>query len=128
MYFEHKKLEKKYEEQQKDLLKYRNHYKGRTTNKAPAPQDKKIKLSNIEFDEEKLRNLLTAQRKHDVYSDDGIESGEKFSESSDEEIVKKKKKTLTKKRTVAKTKTTKPAKKRRKNNKRNYKLYKQLIK
>ena len=120
MYFEHKKLEKKYEEQQKELLKYRNHYKGRTTNIAPAPQDKKIKLSNIEFDEEKLRNLLTAQRKH--------ESGEKFSESSDEEIVKKKKKTLTKKRTVAKTKTTKPAKKRRKNNKRNYKLYKQLIK
>ena len=91
MYFEHKKLEKKYEEQQKELLKYRNHYKGRTTNKAPAPQDKKIKLSNIELDEEKLRNLLTAQRKHDVYSDDGIESGEKFSESSDEEIVKRRK-------------------------------------
>ena len=32
-------------------------------NKAPAPQDRKIKLNIIEFDEEKLRNLLTVQRK-----------------------------------------------------------------
>ena len=92
---------------------------------------KKIKLNDIEFDEEKLRNLLyvTKNRKpkkkrycDDTYSDDGTESDDKFSEnndkSSDEEIVKKKKKTQARKGTVAKMLTTEPAtKKRRKNNK-----------
>ena len=64
LYLAPRKFEKKKknEEQQDELLKYRSHYKGRTTNKAPAPQDKKIKLSDIEFDKEKLRNLLTAQK------------------------------------------------------------------
>ena len=69
---------------------------GQTTNK--NPQDRKIKLSKIEFDEEKLRNLLsvTENRKpkkrcyyDDVYFDDDVESGDEFSEndnkSSDEE-------------------------------------------
>ena len=119
------------------MLKYRNHYKGRTKNKAPAPQNRKIKLSDIEFDEEKLRNLLAAQRKpkkrcyYGIYSDDGIESGDEISdsdsESSDEKIIKKKKKAKIRKRTVAKT-TTKPAvKKKEKTTKRNYRLYKRLI-
>ena len=138
MYLEHKNLKKKkkkkYEEQQKELLKYRNHYKGRTTNNAPAPQYKKIKLSDIKFCVKNLRNLLTAQKKpkkrcyYDLYSDNSIESGDEFSEndseSNNEEIVKKEKKTQTRKRTVAKT-TTKPAKKkRRKRTQRNYRLYK----
>ena len=85
------------------MLKYRNHYKGRTTRKAPAPaQDRTIKLSDINFDKEKLRNLLAVQRKpkkrccYDVNSDDGVESGDEFSnsdsENSDKEIVKKNKK------------------------------------
>ena len=119
------------------MLKYRNHYKGLTRNKAPAPRDRKIKLSDINFEEGKLRNLLATQRKpkkrryYDVYSDDGIESGDAFSDSdrenSDEEIVKKKKKAQTRKRTVAKT-TTKPAtKKEEKTTKINYRLYKKLI-
>ena len=54
LYLEHenlKKKKKKCREQQEELLKYRNHYIGsRTTNK--APQDRKMKLSNIKFDEE----------------------------------------------------------------------------
>ena len=62
MRLENLKKKTKNEEQQEELLKYRSHYKGRTTNKVPAPQDKKIKLSDIEFDKEKLRNLLTAQK------------------------------------------------------------------
>ena len=101
------------------MLKYRNHYKGRTTRKAPAPaQDRTIKLSDINFDKEKLRNLLAVQRKpkkrccYDVNSDDGVESGDEFSnsdsDSSDEEIVKKNKKAETRKERQRKT-TTKPA-------------------
>ena len=56
------------------------------------------------FDEEKLRNLVPAMQNRkpkkrryykDVFSDDGIESDDEFSESddesSDEKIVKKKK-------------------------------------
>ena len=108
------------------MLKYRNHYKSRTTNGAP-PQGRKIKLSDVEFDEEKLGSWLAAQRKskkrcyYNVYSDDGVEFSEEFSESNsdsgDEKIVKKENKTQTRKRTVART-TNKPvAKKRRKNNK-----------
>ena len=109
------------------MLRYRNHYKRRTTNKAPAPQVRKIKLSDINFDEEKLRDLLAVQRKpkkrryYDVYSDNDVESGDEFSdsdsESSDEEIVKKKKKAQTRKRTVAKTTNEPATKTRRKNNK-----------
>ena len=55
---------------------------GRTTNKTSASQDRKITVSDIEFNEGKLRNLLAAQRKpkkrryYDVYSDDGVECGE----------------------------------------------------
>ena len=82
---------KKYDEQQKELLKYRNCYRGSwTTNK--NSQDGKIKLSNIKFDEEKLRNLLSERQNRkprkkgyndDVYSDDGIETHDKFSENGD---------------------------------------------
>ena len=85
------------------MLKYRNHYRGgQTTNE--TPQDRKIKLSDIEFNEEKLKNLLsvTQNRKpkkrryySDVYSDDGIESDDKFSEiddeSNNEELSKRRK-------------------------------------
>ena len=58
----------------------------------------------------KNRNLLAEQRKqkrryHGVYSDDGVESGDKFSKSDNEEIFKKKTNAQTGKRTVAKTKT-----------------------
>ena len=58
----------------------------------------------------KNRNLLAEQRKqkrryHGVYSDDGVESGDKFSKSDNEEIFKKKTNAQTEKRTVAKTKT-----------------------
>ena len=80
------------------MIKYRNHYRGsRITNQ--TPQDRKIKLSNIEFNKEKLKNLLstTQNRKpkkrcyyDDVYSGDGFESDNESSEndgeSSDEEI------------------------------------------
>ena len=46
-------------EQQEELLKYKNHYRGaQTANKTPL--DTKIKLSVIDFDEENLRNLLSA--------------------------------------------------------------------
>ena len=123
------------------MLKYRNHYiVGRTTNK--SPQDRKIKLSDINFDEEKLRNLLSAmlnrkpnKRRYykNVCSDDGIKSNDEFSEDDDEssveEIVKKKKKTQARKRTVARmtTKTEPSTKKGKKTTKRNYRLYKQLI-
>ena len=123
------------------MLKYRNHYTGgRTTNK--TPQDRKIKLGDINFDEEKLRNLLSAMLNRkpnkrlyykNVCSDDGIESNDEFSEDDDEssveEIVKKKKKTQARKRTVARmTATTEPStKKVEKTTKRNYRLYKQLI-
>ena len=67
------------------MLKYRNHFNGWTTNKAPVPQDRKIK-----FHEETLRNLLAPQRKskqkryYDVYSDYRAESGDEFSENSSE--------------------------------------------
>ena len=50
LYLEHENLKKKkYVEQQEELLKYRNHYKGRTTSKAPAPaQDRTIyRYNNI---------------------------------------------------------------------------------
>ena len=47
------------------MLKYRNHYRGgQTTNK--TPQDRKIKLGDIEFDEEKLRNLLSSTQNRDA--------------------------------------------------------------
>ena len=81
------------------MLKYRNHYKSRTTTKASAPQDRKIEFSDINFDKEKLRKLLATQRKpknrryYHVYSDDGVESDDEFSGSSDKEIAKKKKNT-----------------------------------
>ena len=87
---------KKNEDQREELLKYRNHYRGgRATNK--TPQDRKIKLSDIEFDEEKLRNLLSATQNrkpkkkhfHDVHSDDGIESDDEFSESNHKSSNKK---------------------------------------
>ena len=85
------------------MLKYRNHYRsGQTTNK--TPQDRNIELSDIEFNEEKLENILsvTQNRKpkkkryyNDVYSDDGIEFDDKFSEiddeSSNEELSKRRK-------------------------------------
>ena len=114
---------------QEELIKYRNHHRGsRTTNK--TPQDRKINLSNIEFNEEKLINYLSVIQNRkpkkkryydDVYSDDDIKSEDKFSEnedeSSNEEIVKKKKKTQARKGTLARTTTTKPATKIRKNNK-----------
>ena len=128
LYLEHKNLKQKYEKQQNELLKYRNHYKGRTTNKASAPQDRKIKLIDIEFDKEKLRNLPAVQRRpkkrryYDVYSDDGVESGDDFSnsdsESYNEKIAKNNKKAQTRNRNVAKT-TIEPTtkKKRRRNNK-----------
>ena len=109
LHLEHKNLKKIYEQQQEELLKFGNHHKGQTRNNAPAPQDRKIKLSNIEVDKEKLRNLLAAQikpkkrRSCDVYSDNGVEFGDEFSTSSDEGIVKKKKKAQTRKRTVVKT-------------------------
>ena len=84
------------------MLKHGKHYKGRATNKSSAPQDRKIKLCDIEFDEEKLRNLLVPQRKpkkwrfYDLYSDGGVESGNEFNENDSEsgngEIVKNKKK------------------------------------
>ena len=103
LYFEHEHLKKKDKEQHKKLLKYRNHYRsGQTTNK--TPQDRNIELSNIEFNEEKLENILsvTQNRKpkkkryyNDVYSDDGIEFDGKFSEiddeGSNEELSKKRK-------------------------------------
>ena len=58
LYLEHENLKKKYQEQQEELLKYKNHYKGgQITNK--TPQDRKIELSDFELDEEKLRNLLS---------------------------------------------------------------------
>ena len=123
MYIEHKNLIKKYGEKQEELLKYRNHYRGDpAANK--NPQDRKIKLSDIEFDEEKLTNLLSAMQNrkpekrryyNDVYSDDGTESENEFSEnddeSSDEEFAKKKNKTQARKGTVARTTTmtTEPA-------------------
>ena len=86
----------------------------------------------------KNRNLPAVQRKpkkrgyHDIYSDDGVESGDKFSktnsESGNEDIVKKTKKAQTRKRTVAKTKIEPATKKKEeKTTKRNCKLYKQLI-
>ena len=101
LYFEHENQKtKKNQEQQEEFLKYRNNYKGQTKNKAPAPHDKMIKLSDVKFDDKNLRNLLAVQRKpktrryYDVYSDDGGESGNEFreneSESSNEGIVKKK--------------------------------------
>ena len=127
LYLERKNLKQKYEEQQNELLKYRNHYKGRKINKAPAPQDRKIKLSDIEFDKEKLRNLPAVQRKpkkrryYDVYSDDGVESGDDFSnsdsESYNEKIAKNNKKAQTRNRNVAKTTIESATKKRRRNNK-----------
>ena len=98
------------EEQQEELLKNRNHYKGWTTNKASAAQDRKINSIAISSLTKKNRNLLAEQRKqkrryHGVYSDDGVESGDKFSKSDNEEIFKKKTNAQTGKRTVAKTKT-----------------------
>ena len=111
------------------MLKNLNHYEGRTKNKTPAPHDKKIKLSNIKFDEEKLRNLLTPQREpkircyYEVYSDDGVETGnelsENNSESNDEEIVRKTKTTQTRKRTVVKTNIKPAAKKKKKKKQQN---------
>ena len=85
-------------------------------------------MSDIEFDEEKLRNLPTTvqgklkkRRYYDFYSDDSIEFGNEFSESnsesSNEEIVKKKKETQTRTRTVVAKAITKPARKRNKKNK-----------
>ena len=133
-----KEYQKLYLEHKNELLKYRNHYKGRTTNKASAPQDRKIKLIDIEFDKEKLRNLPAVQRKpkkrryYDVYSDDGVESGDDFSnsdsESYNEKIAKNNKKAQTRNRNVAKT-TIEPTtkKKEEETTKRNYRLYKQLI-
>ena len=117
LYLEHenlknKKKKRKYEEQQEELLRYRSHYKRGLTAKK-TPQYRKIKLSIIKFDEEKLRNLLSAtqiwkpgKRRYynNIYSDDGMESDNEFSEndgeSSEEKIVKKKKKTQARKRTV----------------------------
>ena len=60
LYLEHEKFKKYiYEQQQEELLKHRNHYRGsQTTNK--TPQDRKINLSDIEIHEEKWRNLLSA--------------------------------------------------------------------
>ena len=45
LYLQHENLKKNLEEQQEELLKYRNHYRGnRTTNQ--TSQDRNIKLSN----------------------------------------------------------------------------------
>ena len=45
LYLEHENLKKNPEEQQEELLKYRNHYRGnRTTNQ--TSHDRNIKLSN----------------------------------------------------------------------------------
>ena len=105
LYLEPKNLKKKkkYKEQQEELIKQRTHYRGGPiTNK--NLQDRKTILSDIEFDKEKLRNLLSAMQNrkpkerrycNDIYFNDGVESDNKFSEnegkSSDEEIVKKQK-------------------------------------
>ena len=88
---------KTYKEQQEELLKYRNHYRGgQTRNK--TPQDRKIKLSDIKIDKEKLRNLLSAaqirkpKKRHyydDIYSEDGVEPDNEFSENDDESSMKK---------------------------------------
>ena len=67
------------------------------------------------------------RRYYDVYSDDGVESGDQFSKSGIEEIVKKKKKAQIRKRTVAKTTTESATKKEEKTTERNYRLYKHLI-
>ena len=74
------------------MLKYRNHFRGgKVANK--TPQDRNIKPIDISFDEEKLINLLsvTQNRKpkkrcyyNDIYSNDGIESDNEFSENNDE--------------------------------------------
>ena len=128
LYLKHKKLKKN------TKCSKRNCLNTETITEVVEQQTRniqKIKLNDTEFDEEKLRNLLSATKNRkpkkkryydDIYSDDGIESDDKFSEnkdeSSDEEIVKKKKKTQARKGTVARMLTTEPAtKKRRKNNK-----------
>ena len=79
-YLEKESLKKKYKEEQVKSLKYGNHYRCVwTPNK--TLQDRKFKLSDIMFDEEKLRNLLSIMQNrkpkirpyyNDVYSDDGI--------------------------------------------------------
>ena len=92
------KKKKKYKEQQRELIKHRDHFKDRTTSKAPAPQGKKLNLAISSLTK---KDLLVAQRKskkkcyYDVSSDYGDESGDEFnksdSDSTNEEIVKKKK-------------------------------------
>ena len=92
-----KKKKKKNEDQQEELLRYRNHYRGSRTTKK-TPQDRKIKLSDIEFDEEKLRNLgpVMQNRKpkkrryyNDVNSDDGIESDEELMRTMTRAAIRK---------------------------------------
>ena len=83
------------------MLKYKNNCRGgQATNK--TSQDRKIKLSDIEIDQQKLRNLLSAtqnrkpkkRRYYDhVYSSDGFEPENDFSENDDENAMRKLSKT-----------------------------------
>ena len=83
------------------MLKYKNNCRGgQATNK--TPQNRKIKLSDIEIDQQKLRNLLSAtqnrkqkkRRYYDhVYSSDGFEPENDFSENDDENAMRKLSKT-----------------------------------
>lgn len=49
---------KMYVEQQEELLKHKKHYRNKNP---PVSVKKKIKLSDIEFDDEKIRKLLSRQ-------------------------------------------------------------------
>ena len=97
---------KKFAEQQEELLKCQKELKN--TNMSSVKPDRKIKLNDIEFDENKSKKLFAAPKKkrryYDYYSDhNDNESADNVCEDSeveesdeDEEIIIKKKKTLKK--------------------------------
>ena len=125
------------------MLKYKNNCRGgQATNK--TPQDRKIKLSDIETDQQKLRNLLSATQNRkpkkrryydDVYSGEGFEPEKGFSKNDDENAMRKLSKTSkdsSKERSCSKENSDDDGnqaclRKREKTTKMNYRLYKQLI-
>ena len=73
---EHKTFLKIYVEQQEELPRYKKYF----NKNPPVVERKKIKLSNIEFDEEKIKKLLSRQvrkkRPRYYYNDDNSDAAD----------------------------------------------------